>query len=161
MATIAKRVAELRKRNGWTATQLGKELERQGIAWDRFTVASLENGKRQNVTVTEWLALARVLNIAPVHLLVESEHPGSEPTEAASPYQVTPTETVTRAEARAWVRGMSALPGTDLRVFYSEVPAEEWGNVWMLGPKPAEMPTGMRRGYGGFGNPTFVEPEGD
>lgn len=144
-----------------TAQQLADGLRQAGVPWDRLTVTKLETGRRQNVTLVEWLALARVLNVAPVHLLIEPEHPGSEPVEAATPYQVTPNEAAPRAEARAWIRGMSSLPGTDLRVFYSEVPAEEWGNVWMLLQKPAEMPTGLRRGYGGFGAATFVEPEGD
>jgi transcriptional regulator with XRE-family HTH domain len=169
-ATIAKRVKELRVRHGWSATQLGKQLEQHGIPWDRFTVASLENGKRQNVTVTEWLALARVLDVAPIHLLFEPEVPGTEQSEAGAPYQVTPTETVRKEDARAWVRGMDSLTGTDLRIFYSEAPAEEWGCVWALTRKPTDVEPDarfsepskwLRRAYGGYGNPDVIGRDGD
>lgn len=72
------------------------------------------------VTVDELLALALALNVAPVHLLVPID--GDD-----EPYQVTMTETASRARARAWIRGnvtLAALPlVADSRQFYGEQPA--------------------------------------
>jgi transcriptional regulator with XRE-family HTH domain len=55
----------IRKARGWTAAQLGDALTKRGIRWDRFTVASLENGKRQSISVKELFVLAQVLGIDP------------------------------------------------------------------------------------------------
>jgi transcriptional regulator with XRE-family HTH domain len=165
--TLARRVRQVRARRELTAQQLADRLRELGVPWDRATVTKLETGRRQNVTLTEWLALARALEVAPVHLLVEPEGPGAA-ADAAEPYQVTPTETASREDARAWIRGMSSLPQTDLRIFYSEVPAEEWGYSWVLlqqGADPegrvGELHKWARRGYGGFGNPDVTGKEAD
>lgn len=112
MATIAQRVKQLRGRRGWTAAQLGEAASKHGIRWDRFTVASLETGKRQNVTVQELFALALALDVAPVNLLVPLDD---------SPYQVTPRRSEGADAVRAWVRGESPLPGTDERTYRAEV----------------------------------------
>ncbi|MEU9557352.1 helix-turn-helix domain-containing protein [Streptomyces fumanus] len=114
---IARRVSALRQRKGLTRQQLGEALAARGVEWNRFTVSSLENGKRQNVTVVELLALARVLDVAPVHLLV--------PVEDEHPFLVTPNEPVPAGRARPWVRGIVPLPGTDSRIFHTEVPLAE------------------------------------
>lgn len=114
---IARRVSALRQRKGLNRQQLGEAMTACGVEWNRFTVSSLENGKRQNVSVTELLALARVLDVAPVHLLV--------PLEDEQPYQVTPTEVLPAHRVRPWVRGIVPLPGTDTRIFQTEVPLPE------------------------------------
>lgn len=114
--TVARRVAELRARKGWTATQLGEQLKAVGISWDRFTVASLENGKRQSVSVTELLALARILDVAPVHLLVPVDD---------RRFRVTPVETRDATRVRAWLRGEQPLPSADLRTYFGEAPVDE------------------------------------
>jgi hypothetical protein len=88
-----------------------------GVPWDRQIVANVENGKRHNITVNELLALARVLSVAPVNLLI--------PQTDESEFHVTPTESVSSAEARAWFSGQAPLPGTDLRMFRTEVPLNE------------------------------------
>lgn len=116
---IARRVTELRQRKGMTRQELGERLtERTGVDWNRFTVSSLENGKRQNVTVVELLALARVLDVAPINLLVPLENVD---------FQVTPNEAVSTTSARDWIRGFIPLPGTDRRIFRSEIPLDELG----------------------------------
>ncbi|MGW7195991.1 helix-turn-helix domain-containing protein [Streptomyces chryseus] len=103
---------ELRGRRGWTAAELGERLAKQGVRWDRFTVAGLESGKRQNVSVSELLALALVLDVAPVNLLVPVED---------VPYQVTPTRIESADAVRAWVRGEVPLAAVNERTFYTEV----------------------------------------
>lgn len=114
--TVAHRVSELRNRKGMTAAEVGQRMKEQGFKWDRFTVANLEKGKRQNVTLTEWLGLAQVLDVSPLHLLVPLEE---------VEYRVTPETVAPAARVRAWVRGLEPLPGTDQRIFYTEVPLNE------------------------------------
>lgn len=121
-ATIAKRVREVRARRGWTAEDLAEKLAEQGVNWERSTVAKLENGKRQNVTLTEWLALAAVLNVAPVHLLLPIE-------EGEDAYQVTPTRVERVEQVRGWVRGFWPLPGSNVIQHQGEMPEEEQGRI--------------------------------
>lgn len=116
VSVIARRVRQMRARQEMTAQQLADRLKEAGVPWDRATVTKLETGRRQNVTVTELLGLAFVLNVAPVHLLVPLED---------RPYHVTPTRTEDARDVRAWVRGRSPLPGTDRRIFQTEVPLAE------------------------------------
>jgi transcriptional regulator with XRE-family HTH domain len=115
---VALRVGELRKRRGLTAAQLAEQMTRVGIPWKRGVVAKLENGLRGAVSVEELLALATVLDVAPVHLLV--------PFEDEQPYQVTPTQVEPAGAVRDWVRGVWYLPGADLRSFFSELPPHEY-----------------------------------
>jgi len=114
---ISQRVKEARNRKGLTAQQLADRLKISGVAWDRGTVTKLETGRRQNVTVVEWLALARALDVAPVHLLVPLEDGGT--------YQVTPNEAAKTPRVRYWIRGLVPLGRTDVRMFRTEVPVTE------------------------------------
>lgn len=115
-AVIALRVREARARHGFTAQQLADRLKAVGVPWDRATVTKLETGRRQNISTVELLALARALDVAPVHLLLPVDD---------RPFMVTPTEIRPAERVRAWVRGEKPLPGTDLRIFHTEVPLEE------------------------------------
>lgn len=123
---IAQRVRELRTGRGWSAQRLADELTKRGVSWDRSIVANLETGRRQTVTVEEWLALAYVLDVAPVHLLVP-------PTDADRPQtggfvNVAPVHSVVTTPGwyRAWVRGQAPLVGVDPRRYFSEVPDSEF-----------------------------------
>ncbi|MFJ7154652.1 helix-turn-helix domain-containing protein [Streptomyces sp. NPDC101118] len=127
---IARRVKEVRGRKGLTAQQLADRLRKAGVPWDRATVTKLETNRRQNVSVVELLALARVLDVAPVHLLV----PLGE-----GPYQVTPNETALASRARRWVRGDTTLRGGDAQIYYSEVPLDEIRQVQQLGTAHEEQ----------------------
>jgi transcriptional regulator with XRE-family HTH domain len=115
--TLARRVREARNRKGLTAQQLAERLQSSGLSWDRGTVAKVETGRRQNISVVEWLALARALDVAPIHLLV--------PLDDERPYLVTPEERVSAGRARQWIRGTKPLAGTDLQIFWTEVPLNE------------------------------------
>ncbi|MFB6775569.1 helix-turn-helix transcriptional regulator [Streptomyces sp. NPDC056337] len=119
-ATIAKRVREVRERRGLTAAQLAERLAEQGVPWERSTVAKLENGKRQNLTLTEWLALSVVLNVGPVHLLLPID-------DDAGAYQVTPARTNPVDHTRGWIRGYWPLPGANLVQHQGEMPEAEQG----------------------------------
>ena len=115
--TIARRVREARGRKGMTAQDLAEDLKGRGLEWDRQTVTKLETGRRQNVSVVELLALARALDVAPVHLLV--------PLDDEQPFQVTPAEVLPAHRVRPWIRGIVPLPGSDSRIFHTEVPLAE------------------------------------
>lgn len=133
-ATVARRVREVRKRRGLTAEQLAARLVGQGIHWDRYTVTKLENGKRQNVTIAELLALSVVLEVAPVHLLVPPDPspswglPAGERRELndEGPYQLTGNRVEPIYLVRRFVRGEDPLPGMDERSFFSEIPPQEF-----------------------------------
>lgn len=115
--TITRRVREARNRKGMTAQELADRLKASGVPWDRGTVTKLETGRRQSVTVVELLALARVLDVAPIHLLV--------PLDDEAALRVTPAEHVPADRARQWIRGNKPLAGTDLRIFWTEAPLGE------------------------------------
>jgi transcriptional regulator with XRE-family HTH domain len=118
---VARRVRELRRRRGLTAAQLAERLRQVGLDWDRSIVANLETGRRQAVSVEELLALALVLDVAPVHLLV--------PTDDEQLFQVTPTRAEPSGVVRDWLRGGPPLAGTDLASYYAEVPEVDWEQV--------------------------------
>lgn len=117
-AVVAARVKEVRRKRGWSAERLAAEMAKVGVPWTRMVVTKLETGRRPSVSLTEVLALAYVLGVAPIHLIV--------PTEGDAPYPVTPEWVVKPARAREWIRGRHPLPSTDPRIFFSEVPAYEW-----------------------------------
>jgi transcriptional regulator with XRE-family HTH domain len=127
---VARRMREVRETRRLTAAQLADLMRAAGIPWDRQIVTNLETGRRQAVSVDELLALAVVLQVAPIHLLV--------PLDGEQPYRVTP-EWVQRAiRVREWVRGTLPLRPEDRRLYYSEIPDNEW-----------EMYAGMRGDEGG------------
>jgi transcriptional regulator with XRE-family HTH domain len=95
-AAIARQVRQLRSARGWSGRQLAERMTDEGIAWDRSIVANLENGRRRTVSVDEWLALALVLDVAPLHLLVPVE---------GGDYAVTPQTSADIRTVRSWVRG--------------------------------------------------------
>lgn len=108
---------ELREKRRMTAKQLAARMAQLGIKWDRSIVANLEIGRRSLVSVEELLALAYVLDVSPVHLLIPL---GDEW------YAVTPTQAVYSGRAREWIRGTHPLPSTDPRLYFAEVPTEEY-----------------------------------
>lgn len=120
---------QVRTARGLTASRLAEAMTETGVKWDRSVVANLENGRRAAVSVEELLALAYVLDVAPVHLVVPLDNDGW--------LRVTPDVSTSNETARAWIRGLSALPAGDDRKFFSEVPEDEWkrgyGRAW-VGP---------------------------
>src|SRR5438105_11407018 len=84
-AVIAAKVFELRKGRGWSADELAVRMTAAGIAWTRLVVTKLETGRRKSVSVEELLALAYVLDVAPLHLMI--------PWDDDAPCQVTPAFT--------------------------------------------------------------------
>lgn len=120
---IADRVRQLMNAKGWTAQQLVDELAKVGIEWTRLVVANLlvkkPERRRRYVTVDEWLALAYVLDVAPIHLMIPID--GED-----EMYAVTPEASPAAGQARAWIRGQMPLGDQDPRVYFSSVPAAEF-----------------------------------
>ncbi|MFE9793511.1 hypothetical protein ACFYRL_17435 [Streptomyces goshikiensis] len=116
VATVARRVREVRKRRDLTAEQLAQRLQAVGLPWERGTVVKLEAGYRQNVGVAEVFALAVALDMSPLHLLVPLDNRAC---------QVTPNRTESANTVRAWVRGEEPLPGMDAHAYRTEVSVED------------------------------------
>jgi transcriptional regulator with XRE-family HTH domain len=125
---VAKRVREVRQKRSLTAAQLAEQMTRVGVPWKRGVVAKLESGLREAVSVEELLALAYVLDVAPVHLLV--------PFDDKTPYRATPTQVEPAGAIRDWVRGAWYIDGVDVRGFFSELPDHEF--------RPPDRPGGKR-----------------
>jgi len=135
---IADRVRDLRTKRGWSGADLAAAMRAVGIPWERVVVAKLESGRRATVSPSELLALAYVLNVAPVHLMVPPDDPDA-------PYVVTPEITRTRAAARAWIRGVAPVDDDmDWRQFFAEVPREEFYAVQQSRPRSLGEPYGVR-----------------
>jgi hypothetical protein len=90
----------------------------RGIQWDRPVVANLESGRRRSVSVEEWLVLALILQVAPIHLLIPVD---------AEQIEVTPSEQLPAGDARAWVRGELPLEPDDRATFERHRPTDELG----------------------------------
>lgn len=120
----AKRIQEVRKRRGWTAKELADRCTALGAPkLTASVIANIESGRkdkedrrRREITLDEWLILARALDAAPIHILVPPE---------GGTFLVA-GEALVGNEFRAWVRGDEAPVGVDPRIFYSEVPRDEW-----------------------------------
>lgn len=123
---MIKRIKELRQRHGWSAERLAEEMKRVGFPWGRQTVTKLENDSRASISVQEMFALAYVLDVAPVHLVV--------PVEDVT-YAPLPGQNMHPQYVRAWIRGERPLGEQDPRIFYSEVPENEF----QVEPIPPEL----------------------
>jgi hypothetical protein len=120
---IGQQVNILRKKRRWSLRRLAEECKARGVDLGENALENIEYARkakrtrRRQVTVDEWLALAYVLDVAPIHLLI----PPDVPAEIA----ITPEVAAHALVARHWVRGTSALPGQDSLIYYGEVPNEE------------------------------------
>lgn len=101
LGTIAGRVSALRKQRGLSAARLAQEMTNAGVPWERIVVSNLETGRRQSLSITEWLALAYVLDVSPLTLLLPAED---------ADYKVTPERTAPASVVGAWLMGPHALP---------------------------------------------------
>lgn len=89
-----------------------------GVPFDKTVVANLETGRRRFVTVQELLALAYVLDVAPVNLLV--------PIDGTDPVEPVPGVTVSAAAARAWIRGQDVIGDGNLSRVASQAPSSDF-----------------------------------
>ena len=125
----AARVRKVRAKRGLTVAELAERCAAAGFP--ELTVQALYNleGRRSRtrraarpVTVDELFALAKALQVAPVHLLVP-------PDTDDEPYSVTPEVTAPALHVRDWVRGYGLLPGDDRQLYLTEVPPGEFEEI--------------------------------
>lgn len=147
---VGKRVAEVRRRQEWTAEQLAEKCREAGA--ENFTAAmvnNIETRRGRSVTVDELLVLALVLNVAPVNLLVPPRL-GSEDL-----YNVTPTRGLRAGRVRQWLRGVFPWPNSDRHIFLTETAVDEWapppGSYNPVGIDRAEYLSDLRSGGGDDG----------
>lgn len=126
---VAERIREVRKKQGMTAAQLARlcadrgypELTTQALSNIESGRRDKEGRRRRYVTADELMALAVVLEVAPVYLLIPP---------LPSPDQPLPDDAAERHTlARVWqsfIKGEKPLPGMDPQRFLSEVPPEEF-----------------------------------
>jgi transcriptional regulator with XRE-family HTH domain len=122
---VAARIRTVRRKRELTVPDLAKRCADAGSPG--LTEAALYNlegrrtGKRppRPVTVDELLALAKVLQVAPVHLLVP-------PNAGEEPYRVTSEVTAPAEQVREWIRGYGLLPGDSDQEYLTEVPPDDF-----------------------------------
>lgn len=81
-SALGQRVAKYRKEAGYaSAEKLAEAIIEAGAppTFKKSTVRNLENGRKQDVTVTELLWLSRMLRISPIMLIVDTEHLSGKP----------------------------------------------------------------------------------
>lgn len=132
---VISRMRSLREGKGWSARQLGDEMTKAGVPWDRSIVNNLEIGRRKNVTVEELFALAFVLEVSPLYLLDLEDG-------ASTPYPVTPRHQIAKREVRHWVR-FAGEDGSELKVFAN--PAEHLDAAKLLGYATGVVPAWLTR----------------
>jgi transcriptional regulator with XRE-family HTH domain len=125
---VAGRVRDIRHKRGLTVAQLAARLADRGMpGLTEQALYNLEAGRpdrrglrRRAVSVDELLALAYALEVSPLDLLVpiDDEQTISVPGTGHGEWP--------REQVRDWVRAWAPLPGIDERLFYAELPPEEW-----------------------------------
>jgi len=130
-AVIAERMKALRGDVRLSGPALAVEMNKQGVPWNRTTVAKLETGRRESVTVPELVALALVLNV-PVTALLVAERSSS--IKLAEGHEYSPTE------ALLWLIAERPLPGSPgaERHIVPENIVMEYG-PWVTAARPARL----------------------
>lgn len=90
---------------------------------NRSVIANIESQRRKYVTVDELCCLAYALDVAPVHLMVPMD---DDPAIDHDLYAATPDRMMPLRNARQWVRGEWVPPGRDPRLYFANVPADEF-----------------------------------
>lgn len=120
---VAARVAEARKRRGWSGGQLAAQCAKAGVSHlTKAVLANIESGRpdsegrrRREVSVDELLALASVLDVAPLYLMGFPQD-----REDDTVVMVSPTRAVDDPDQlMLWIRGDKPLPGTDSRLYFT------------------------------------------
>lgn len=169
---FAKRQKEARLAAGITQEGLSKLLGEMGYGLSRHAVNEIENGKRR-VSLDDALAIAAALSVAPVNLIVPFEDPEPIDDETAHEGIFRPLALLKVGDieivplvARAWIRGVEALPEASLDERYrfhveeiapparfrlEQVAADENKKWWKLAEEQpsrfwSHLPSGERGG---------------
>ena len=109
------RLREVRRLKNWTQADLAAALAGTGLDLGEPAITRMERGSR-GVSLDEAIAISAVLGVSPLHMLVPLDDNGA---------QVAPGQTVSTADARAWIRGLTPLREADERLFYAQTPPSE------------------------------------
>src|SRR5699024_5025656 len=121
--TVARRIKELRKKKGWSASKLAAACAEYGNPeLNRSVIANIESRRRKAVTLEEAAVLAYVLDVSLLHLIVPIDKDDQYEYDL---YKVA-DDFVSFETARSWIRGDTPLTGQDPRVYYSEVPRKDF-----------------------------------
>lgn len=99
--SIAVQVRLKRKALGWSAQALANRCDAAGFPIPRSTIAKLESGRRDSISIAELMILARALGVAPIDLIC--------PPETRGRVWITPVELLRSLDARLWWRGGSDI----------------------------------------------------
>lgn len=101
---VGARILRWRKARGMTAQQLSDALTGElGIEMKRSTLSALESGARKTIAVTELLAIAYTLRVAPILLLFDVGDSATTP--------ALPGHDVDTWQAQKWFIGEAVFPG--------------------------------------------------
>jgi transcriptional regulator with XRE-family HTH domain len=131
-AVIAERMRTLRDEARLSGPALATAMSKLGIPWNRTTVAKLETGRRESVSVRELLALALVLDVPPISLLADPKSNDLIP--VAEGVEVGPWD------ALLWLSGAGTLDTRPDHAAYQATADLIWE-----GRLVAEMDTNLRR----------------
>jgi len=130
-AVIAERMKALRGAVRLSGPALAVEMNKQGVPWNRTTVAKLETGRRESVTVPELVALALVLNV-PVTALLVAERSSS--IKLAEGHEYSPIE------ALLWLiaeRPLPSSPGAERHIIPENIVMQH--GPWVNAARPARL----------------------
>ena len=95
---VISQVRRIRRANKMSAEHLANRTAALGMHISRCTLANLESGRREMLTVPELLILAKALEVGPAHLLLSPDRDGK--------VELFPGEHWTAEEAIAWFTAM-------------------------------------------------------
>jgi len=105
---IAGEIRRYRQQRGLSAQQVSDACAKAGLEISRSTLADLENGRRENITVTELLMLAAVLDVPPVQLMLPVLR-------GENTAEILPELSAPVWDAALWIRGEAKLRPHPLR----------------------------------------------
>jgi transcriptional regulator with XRE-family HTH domain len=119
---VAAQLREARKSRGWTGSEMADRCSRAGLPISKSVLANIESGRpgddgrrRRDITVDELLALALVLDIAPIYLMGLPRD-----TEESVAVAVAPEVSISDPDQLLlWLRGDQPLPTTDSRRYFT------------------------------------------
>lgn len=72
---VAKNLAKVRRYRGISQADLAHDMTASGVPTTREKIANIETGRRADIGLDEWIAIAKCLCISP-HLLLQEEAMG-------------------------------------------------------------------------------------
>jgi transcriptional regulator with XRE-family HTH domain len=122
---VRRRVRVLRKQQGLSVEALAERCQNLGLTdFNPSLITSIELGRKQNISIDEWLGLALALDVSPLHVVIPIDS-----VElcylAGRIYQA--------GVLRQWVRGLMPLDVTNSRTFFTSTPEEEWAEFTQRG----------------------------